>query len=421
MSTVAKRWQVDNLTEEDTWFNDYVKLALTTKPVLLPPSFQRIGNSDAVWFPTEPGVAFIRTTGGSPDDRLLAELVVKNQLKGHGYRQALYSFDQTEKTSSWDDVMAKAVRLKNAGNVTILRNGAQNVVGHVIGDHGEYQTEISREDPNSQAITQWQCECPWDQYAWQRTRQWKKYEGRPCAHVLATYWASRGLPIDEESQPQGPPPGGGPPSLFNAPPTAAPPAPTPSPFQAPGADVPVSPQQYQQMQMFNPSNPQAPMTPKPAEVLPQFVNPYENAPVVNPASVPGLRQPSPTNPTQYPGGTFSSWQFESATIESMDFNQQPKGFQNGNMISTKYDDWGVWVGKSEAHGAGARTKIPKGSIGEVLGQDPTTGMVNALFMGDLVRDHGPLEPYGATAWFLPSEIVERPDVQRPGPAIKRRR
>jgi hypothetical protein len=50
-------------------------------------------------------------------------------------------------------------------------------------------------------MTQWQCECPWDQYAWQRTRQWKKYEGRPCAHVLATWWASKMAPLDEDAHP----------------------------------------------------------------------------------------------------------------------------------------------------------------------------------------------------------------------------
>jgi hypothetical protein len=32
----------------------------------------------ATWFETEPGVAFIKTAGGSPDDRLLAEIVVRN-------------------------------------------------------------------------------------------------------------------------------------------------------------------------------------------------------------------------------------------------------------------------------------------------------------------------------------------------------
>ena len=420
------KWAVKDVINEDTWFDEYVKLALTDHPAPLPLECQRVGNSIASWFPCEEGIAFIHTVGGSSDDRVLAEIVLRNQLKGHGYKQAQYYFGSSEKTSTWDDVMAKAKRLKDAGNVTVLRNGANNIVGHVIGDHGEYQTEISREDPNSQAITQWQCECPWDQYAWQRTRQWKKYEGRPCAHVMATFWASQQLPLDEEVAPgqqqQQP-------SLFNAPQTARPQF-QPSPFMAPG-QMPPQGEQMQLPGMFPgqaTGTPPAPSQyiPQPADVLPQFQNPADQ-PVVNPASVPGLRQPSPTNPTQYPGGTFSSWSFkdEDGIMEfvSADFNQQPSGFQSGNMVSTKADDWGTWVGKSEDHGAGSPAKIPARSVGEVMSQDPTTGMVQVLFMDSKlgVQEFGKLMPYGATAWFFPTELEERPDVQRPGPAIKRRK
>ena len=89
--------------DDDEFFEDYVKSAINDVPPSLPEPYQRIGNSDAVWFECEPGVAFISTTGGSPDDRLLAELVVKNQLKGHGYRQAQYTFESTERTATWDD------------------------------------------------------------------------------------------------------------------------------------------------------------------------------------------------------------------------------------------------------------------------------------------------------------------------------
>lgn len=105
------------------------------------------------------------------------------------------------KTAAWPDIMAKAKRLVQSGNVTLLRNGYNIVVAHVIGDHGEYTCEISRDDPESRAITQWTCECPWDQFAFQRTRQWKKYEGRPCAHVLAAYWKSLATPLDEDVAP----------------------------------------------------------------------------------------------------------------------------------------------------------------------------------------------------------------------------
>src|SRR3954469_8300905 len=78
--------------------------------------------------------------------------------------------------SSWEDVMTKAKRLIMDGQVTILYNRPEFVQAHVIGDHGEYNVEFSREDPSSQVLTQWQCECPWSQYAWGRTRQFKKWE-----------------------------------------------------------------------------------------------------------------------------------------------------------------------------------------------------------------------------------------------------
>lgn len=103
-----------------------------------------------------------------------------------------------ERVSTWDDVMQKAKRLILSGQVTLQRNGWNNVVSTVVGDHGQYQVEIGRDDPNSRVITQWTCECPWDQFAFDRTRVWKKYEGRVCSHALATLWSSLGAPLDDD-------------------------------------------------------------------------------------------------------------------------------------------------------------------------------------------------------------------------------
>lgn len=103
------------------------------------------------------------------------------------------------------------------------------------------------------------------------------------------------------------------------------------------------------------------------------------------------------------------------------FPQQPDGFANGNMVSTKAEDWGTYVGRSEEHGAGQPAKILKGAVGEVLGQDPTTGMVNVLFETKMTDQMGNLEPNGIVGWFFPSELQLRPDVRRPGPAIRRKR
>lgn len=47
------------------------------------------------------------------------------------------------------------------------------------------------------------CDCPWSDYSWGRTRQWKRYEGRPCAHTLALYWEALTRPLEpEEGQPE---------------------------------------------------------------------------------------------------------------------------------------------------------------------------------------------------------------------------
>lgn len=416
--------------DEEEWFTDIVRTTLASPPPGLPSRSQRIGAAEANYFLIDSSLAFITTAGGSPDDRLLARCVVKEQLAGHGIHQAQFTFDQDprddnaiSKTATWDDIMAKSKRLIQSGQVQLLRNGAQNIIGQVQGDHGTYQTELSRDDPNSNALTQWSCSCPWDQYSFQRTRKWKKYEARPCSHVLATWWSSQATPLDEDAHPanqQG---------LFNAP--AAPyTGPGASPFRAPVPDA-----QGQQMQipgMFpgqatgTPPGPSG--APPDAGILPQFPMDPALQPQVNPASVPGLKQPSPTNPMQYPGGTFSSisndnWQFESSDTMiyvGADFPQQPEGFASGNMISTKYEDWGTYIGRSDAHGSGQPAKIPAGSVGEVLSQDPTTKMINVLFENKLTEKMGPLEPNGITAWYLPSELTVRPDVRRPGPAVRRR-
>lgn len=103
------------------------------------------------------------------------------------------------KQAAWSDIMIKAKRYKSEGRVNLLRNGVNYIVSEVRGDNGTYDTEIQRMDPNSLSITGWNCTCPWGQHAWGRTRRFKKFEGRPCAHVMATLWVSQSTPLDEES------------------------------------------------------------------------------------------------------------------------------------------------------------------------------------------------------------------------------
>lgn len=413
------RWAtVTDTQSEDEWFEEYVRVATAQddRPTL-PPERQIIGSALAAWFETEPGIAFIQTKGGSVTDRALAESVVRAQLYGHGIRQASFTIDGSEelrKTGSWDDVMAKAKRLTQAGNVQLLRNSFDTVIGQVKGDHGDYQTEISREDPDSRTITQWQCDCPWDQYAFQRTRQWKKYEARPCSHVLATYWKSLATPLDEDIHPSQ----GEQQSLFSMPPSA----PGGGAGGAPGG--PPAPPQGVQMQMpmgmpgQDPNAAQMGAMPQGPEILPPYPYEPQAEPMPTPVSVPGLKPPSPYNPLQYPGGTFSSvgdrWEFVAA-----DYPEQPQGFQNGNMVMTKDSDWGTLIGRSDEHGSGQQVMIPRGSVGEILGQD-ASGLVNVLFENKMTETMGELEPNGVVAWFWPSQLQERSDIRRPGPAVKRK-
>jgi hypothetical protein len=407
-------WTVTASQTEEEWFEEYAFLALSSKTPSLPPASQRIGSTDTVWFITEPGIAVIHSNGGSPADRVFASSLVRNQLYGHGIRQAEFNFDADEdmrKTATWNDIEAKALRLVQSGNVTLHVNSGQNIVGTVVGDHDTYATEIMRQDPSSRAITQWHCTCPWNQYAFQRTRQWKKYEGRCCSHTLALYWKSLSTPLDEDMHPAN----GGQQSLFDAPqtPTGGPTG-SPAPFAAPTPGPP----QGDQLPIPGMNPGQATGTPPGPSIIPPYpLEPDPNAPVVNPASVPGLRQPSPTNPIQYPGGTFSSvqddWEFD--TVQHM-----AATFTNGQIVSTKVDDWGTLIGRSEEHGSGQSVKIPKGSVGEVLGEDPTTGMVNVLFENKMTENMGNLQPNGVVAWFFPSEVNIRMDIRPPGPAVRRR-
>jgi hypothetical protein len=107
------------------------------------------------------------------------------------------------KLAAWADVAQKAKRIKDEGGVRLIRNGVTDIVAEVMGDTDVYQVEISRLDPNSMAITGWSCQCEWYDYAFQRTRKWKKYEGRPCSHTMAAFWTSLSSPLDDEENLQG--------------------------------------------------------------------------------------------------------------------------------------------------------------------------------------------------------------------------
>lgn len=429
-------WSITKVTDEQDWFEDYVKLALSVRPAGLPSKRQKLGAVRVQWFETEPGVAFIDTRGGSVNDRVLATQYMKAMLAGHGYRIAQYEVDygSMTKDSKWSDIMAKAKRLIQSGKVQLLRNGANSIVGSVVGDHGTYQTEISREDPNSQAITQWQCECPWDQYAWQRTRQWKKYEGRPCAHVLATFWKSQASPLDEDVHPatqvtQQQPGQPMAPSIPGR--TFSPTDPMEQGMVAPGFTPAMNPQGVLPGLPGGapmPAPGQAMGTPPvpglPPEILPPFPMEGQLEPQPPQVSIPGAKPQTPLNPMQWPGGTLSSVRddWENTFMAATPFKPQPEGFVNGNMVSMIGNDMGVAEGPDPTHPMHGRyMNIQPNTIGEVMGADHLPGLGQVVEVLFPLHETGPLEPYHVRAWLRPDQVKLRPDVQRPGTVIKRRK
>jgi hypothetical protein len=520
------------------------------RPPLLPAKQSQVGNSTAEWFESEPGIAVIVCTGGTIDDRWLAECVIREELAACGIRQAKFSFDSPstpihngiagypgwspgefgkgiitpenevyhwsvghdedghpwhteaqamigpsaghsyfrlntdgshthytfpqahepaemdqyitqipgtsgkqvdyhdtgdltatdlwesnrsssiQKTADWTDIMEKAKRLIQSGNVMLLRNGYNNVVAHVVGDHGEYQSEISRDDPNSRVITQWTCECPWDQFAFQRTRKWKKYEARPCAHVLATYWKSLGTPLDEQLDQsqienmgtgqklpggpgiQGPPPG----STFG--PSGAPVEQAGTPIeQAYQPSLPVQQQPGMGWSGQMPNMPQGmmpgmvpnPTTMAPSQLPPlmappgdnQVIPPYPMNPeqLQLPVSVPGGRPgPYPANPLQQPG-TLSHVIKVAAETE----------FVQGMAARINEATLGQSEGREGATDAGQWMEIPRNAQVEVVYQDPSTGWVEVLYP----LKGGLMTSYHIRCFVEPEKLTPNPGAPSP--------
>jgi len=413
---MATRWHIEPL-ETRTILASLFEDGLAP----LPPKKRKIGNSEVHWWEGRPGEAVIMASGGSAEDRTLAEQITKVDLEANGYRRAQFTFDASKelrKTAGWTDIVNKAKRLIQSGNVLVLRNGWNNLVGHVIGDHGEYTVEIGRDDPQSRSITTWECECAWSQYAWQRTRKWKALEGRPCSHVMALYWKGLATPLEED--PYGPSPL----DMQQGTGQKKGPSPEPPPLPPVSDDLPRS---------FSPDDPMPPgpddgalqppmpamappaspdiLPPSPAEQMmppapppPPGMNPPGFPAPPNSVSVPGARIPTPFNPIQYPGGTYSR---VAAGVT----------FEPGEINRLKAPAFGMAEGKSEQHGSGQYQEVPEGSTGEVIGQDATTGWIDAIFPLD---DSGPMEPYHVRCFLEPSD-VSKTRIRPPGPFIKRRR
>lgn len=92
--------------------------------------------------------------------------------------------EQINKIATWRDVQQKAKRLREQGKVKVLHHSPQITTAIVQGDNNVYDVVLYRQDPNSKAITMYECSCPWGEWAFKRQ---ETFVGRMCSHALATY------------------------------------------------------------------------------------------------------------------------------------------------------------------------------------------------------------------------------------------
>jgi hypothetical protein len=393
--------------DDEVWFEDYVRSYIGSDLPHLPPHTTKVGATTATWVEPQPGFYTLQLVGGSHDDQWFAEQYVSGMLEEHGLERQMFTFTHEHKTADYSDVESKAVRLIQSGKVHVQANHADEIQGIVEGDHGTYEVNIKKDaNPESESISRWNCECDWGQFAWGRTRQWKRFEGRPCAHVLALYWAARSVPQEMEQIPEG---------WTEQPATAegTPEGPAAQRIQQgeyPGAGGMVPPG-ASPMLMQPPQVPQAVgqgmppgQAPEPSPALPPYPANPENMPAMNPVSVPGQKPQSPLNPIQNAGGTFSH-----VAAEKSPFNE-------GDMVQLKQDDIGQWVGLN----GGDPKAVPANSIGQVEGTHPSTGLVEVYYPGP-AANNGPNEPHGVKAWHWPADLIARPDIPPYGSATTTRR
>lgn len=113
------------------------------------------------------------------------------------------------KVAAWVDVQSKAKGIYDSGGVRVVSAIMQDdglhpatFYGQVQGDNGVYDTGLDFV-PGTFQLAAWTCTCEWNNYAWGRTRQWVKYEGRVCSHALALIYTMQsqgmsGMPDDED-------------------------------------------------------------------------------------------------------------------------------------------------------------------------------------------------------------------------------
>lgn len=118
----------------------------------------------------------------------VAELVAQadqEHLERVGLNEHLEASDHHIREAAWKDVRAKAVRLRHSGQVMTHAANPDIIATQVTGDHGTYEVMVIRSNifQGSSAVDSWSCECPWGQWAFQRS---DKFMGRLCSHAYAS-------------------------------------------------------------------------------------------------------------------------------------------------------------------------------------------------------------------------------------------
>jgi 8-oxo-dGTP pyrophosphatase MutT (NUDIX family) len=90
-------------------------------------------------------------------------------------------------TATWMDVQEKARRIRKSSGVKIVSASKLYVNAEVEGDRNVYETQLNYV-PGTKKVADWSCGCKWAAYAWGRSKNFKKFEGRLCSHALATQY-----------------------------------------------------------------------------------------------------------------------------------------------------------------------------------------------------------------------------------------
>jgi hypothetical protein len=112
-----------------------------------------------------------------------------------------------EVTASWNDVVAKAKRMRAEGKVrlTLVRNSM--VIGEVQGDHATYESGVQRYPGRPQGVMAWICGCPWASFHQNQPKGITRFAGRMCSHAYSIHLeaASQGMfgrQVHEQPRPE---------------------------------------------------------------------------------------------------------------------------------------------------------------------------------------------------------------------------